>query len=77
MLYGVVTVPLIYNFIFTRMYLRGAMTLVHVNHVPRSMEYVMSRVCHACNMIFHANACNMRGYSMQFTCGICPRNLHV
>ena len=57
---------LIYNFIFTRVYLCGAMTRVGVDHVPRSVVYVTSRVCQACNMIFHT--CNM--------CDI-PHNLHA
>ena len=61
-----ITVPLIYNFIFTRVYLRGATTQVRVDHVPRSVEYVKFRVCHTCNMIFHV--CNMRDI---------PCNLHV
>ena len=51
------TVLLIYNFIFTCMHLCGAMTQV-------SVEYVMSRVCHARNMIFHA----LRGTWSMRTC---------
>ena len=33
------TVPLIYNFIFTRVFLYGATTRVRVDHVPHIVEY--------------------------------------
>ena len=49
-----ITVPFIYNFIFTRVFLHGATTQVCVDHIPHSVECVTSRVCHACNVIFHA-----------------------
>ena len=29
-------------------------THVRMDHVPHSVEYVISRMCHACNMIFYA-----------------------